>query len=397
MVSSHKFLKGKSLYTLKNIVAFIFLWTVLSLESKVYSQQPTFAPPTNLIVKDTPDDAGGSIDVYWKKSMDDGGGSNSVTGYVILRSMDGEFEKIGEEPAGTEHFTDSKTVDGKKYFYKVYATDGKDKSESEVAGPVSSVSNWFYFGRINILVPLIIFSFVVFFFIMKAKKGAELFIRRISGLQAVDEAIGRATEMGKPVLFVPGIGDMSYLETIASMSILRRVARKTAEYETPLVIPNSDPIVFNVAQEIVRNSYLDAGRPDAYIGDNIRFLTSDQFGFAAGVDGIMNREKPGANFLLGWFMAESLILAETGYSTGAIQIAGTAQLPQLPFFVTACDYTLIGEELYAASAYLSREPMLVAAVKGQDWGKALIIFIIILGVVLETLGVTGLTKWFGIH
>ena len=83
----------------------------------------------------------------------------------------------------------------------------------------------------------------------------------------------------------------------------------------------------------------------------------------------MLREKPAAIFLQGTFYAESLILAETGNSVGAIQIAGTDSEHQLPFFIAACDYTLIGEELYAASAYLSREPMLLGSLRGQDWGQ----------------------------
>jgi len=76
---------------------------------------------------------------------------------------------------------------------------------------------------------------------------------------------------------------------------------------------------------------------------------------------------------MGYFMAESLLLAEVGAGVGAIQIAGTDVDSQLPFFFTACDYTLIGEELYAAGAYLSKEPMLVSALKVQDFGKFLFI------------------------
>ena len=82
---------------------------------------------------------------------------------------------------------------------------------------------------------------------------------------------------------------------------------------------------------------------------------------------------------LGAFFAESLIMAETGNSIGAIQIAGTAMPAQLPFFVAACDYTLIGEELFAASAYLSREPKLLGSLKGQDVGKFFVLFFAILG------------------
>jgi hypothetical protein len=132
-----------------------------------------------------------------------------------------------------------------------------------------------------------------------------------------------------------------------------------------------------VAQEIVRSAYMDAGRPDVYREQDIYFLTQDQFSYTAAVCGIMVRDKPAANFLMGYYYAESLLLAETGQSTGAIQIAGTDSQAQLPFFITTCDYTLIGEELYAASAYLSREPLLLGSLKGQDLVKLVMMLLIV--------------------
>ena len=93
------------------------------------------------------------------------------------------------------------------------------------------------------------------------------------------------------------------------------------------------------------------------------------------------------------YFAESLLLTETGASTGAIQIAGTDSDHQLPFFVTTCDYTLIGEELYAASAYLSREPIQVGTLRGQDIGKALILAVLLSGTVLATAGAVFDAQW----
>ena len=116
--------------------------------------------------------------------------------------------------------------------------------------------------------------------------------------------------------------------------------------------------------------------------------------FNAAIDGMIVREKPATMFYMGAFFAESLILAETGNSVGAIQIAGTAQPAQLPFFVAACDYTLIGEELFAASAYLSREPRQLGSLKGQDIGKGLFILCIIVGVILATLNVWDMSVIF---
>ncbi|MCP4230293.1 MAG: hypothetical protein GY771_09120 [bacterium] len=201
----------------------------------------------------------------------------------------------------------------------------------------------------------------------------------------MEEAIGRATEMGKPILFVSGLGDASDIATIAAMTILARVAKKTAEYETPLIVPCYDPIVMIVEREMVQAAYTEVGRPDAYDENMVFFVTQSQFGYVAAVDGIMLREKPATNFYMGAFYAESLILAETGAETGAIQIAGTDRVTQLPFFITACDYTLMGEELYAASAYLSRDALLLGSLKGQDWAKGIIIVILIVGVIVISL------------
>ena len=249
-------------------------------------------------------------------------------------------------------------------------------------------------GKKWIFLAVILYSATVVYCIYNARSGKELFIRRIPGLEAVDEAIGRATEMGRSIMYILGLGGVSNVATIASMNILSQVAQKTADYETPLRVPCNDPIVMNVVREMVRTAYLNEGRPDAYNEENIFFLTESQFAYAAGVDGMMVREEPAAVFLQGSFFAESLILAETGNSIGAIQIAGTDKEHQLPFFIAACDYTLIGEELFAASAYLSREPMLLGSLKGQDYGKVMIFGAIVIGVILELFGITWLTTFF---
>jgi hypothetical protein len=156
-------------------------------------------------------------------------------------------------------------------------------------------------------------------------------------------------------------------------------------------------MVMVTCREIMKEAYTNAGRPDAYNDDMVYYLTDDQFGYAAACDGLFVREKPAAIFLQGHFFAESLILAETGNYVGAIQIAGTAQPAQIPFFIAACDYTLIGEELFAASAYLSRDPKLLGSLKGQDVGKFVFLAAILIGVILKTLGVFNLSPWFSVR
>jgi hypothetical protein len=253
----------------------------------------------------------------------------------------------------------------------------------------SESTSLFRTDRINILVLFIIFCAVVLLYIRSARRGKEFFVRKITGLEAVEEGVGRATEMGRPVLFIPGIDELDEIQTIAGLSILSRVAKITAQYSTPLLVPVRYPLVLAAAQESVRGAYLDAGKGDDYDPEMAQYVAGEQFAFVAAVHGIMHRDKPATNVYMGAFYAESLLLAEEGQASGAIQIAGTANPEQLPFFIAACDYTLMGEELFAASSYLSKEPLMLGSLKGQDWMKILLIICIVLGVIFETLNIGG--------
>ncbi len=244
---------------------------------------------------------------------------------------------------------------------------------------------YFAFDKINLFVILILLVTAILFFVLKARRGKTLSIRKIAGLEAVEEAVGRATEMGKSVLFVPGSRDLDDLQTLAGLSILGSVARMTAQYEARLDVPVNRSLVMAAGQETVKEAYLAVGRPDLYRPEMVHYITDEQFGYVAALEGIMVRERPAACFYMGAFLAESLILAETGNSIGAIQVAGTAMPVQLPFFVAACDYTLIGEELFAAAAYLSQDRRMMGSLKGQDVGKAVAMFAIVIGSLLATI------------
>ncbi len=256
------------------------------------------------------------------------------------------------------------------------------------------VSNWFDTDKIVMLIATAIFAFMVFFMIRKARKGHDLYLRPIAGIQEIDNAIGRATEMGRPILFVPGLSGIGDVATLAGLAILGKVAKKAAEYDTRILVPCRDYIVLPIAQSIVREAHYEAGRPDTYDKNSVFFITTSQFAFVAGVNGIMIREKTATNFYMGMFYAESLIMTETGTVTGAIQISGTDAVTQIPFFITTCDYTLIGEELYAAAAYLAREPKLLGTLKAQDYFKFLVLTFIIAGTILSSLHVTFLINTF---
>ena len=244
---------------------------------------------------------------------------------------------------------------------------------------------WFHSDKTALLLWIVFIGAAVTVSVWLAKSGRPIRIRRIAALEAVDNAVGRATEMGRSILFVPGIQDMDNIQTVAGLTMLGRVAKTAAEYDATIEVPTCRSLVMEAARDTVRASYLSAGRADGYSADRITYITDDQFGYVAHVVGNMVREKPATCFYMGCFFAESLIFSETGNAIGAIQIAGTAESSQLPFFVAACDYTLIGEEFFAASAYLSGEPAQLGTLRGQDVGKFAVAVMILLGVIASTI------------
>jgi hypothetical protein len=384
------------------------------------AQAQPVSSPSDVRVFDAPNDAGGALTVLWAPDQLDQAGAR----YQILvrpAHTDGaaagqvDAKILAEVPANTHYVRDVKgpwwsrpgpaayhlfelksskdleLKDGEPYAVAVVRVLGDARAAAPAQQAVPA-PNWFNSNQLNNLVLVLLFAAVVFGSI-KAARRRETFLRRIPGLDAVDEAIGRATELGKPILYLTGAGDMSEPATIAAAVILGRVAKRVAAYETDLLVPHRDPIVMAVCQEITKQSYLEAGKPDVFKEVSNFFITTDQFSYTAAVDGIMLRRKPAANFFMGSYFAESLLLTETGASTGAIQIAGTDSDHQLPFFVTTCDYTLIGEELYAASAYLSREPVQVGTLRGQDLGKAFLLGVLGIGTVLATLAILFQAQW----
>jgi hypothetical protein len=345
----------------------------------------SLAPATSLLATEHKYDDGDQVDLRWVPSIDDQILHGRVIGYNLYRTDDsGSTKLVAELGPGSDVHVDEGVEKGRSYTYYLIALADRDSSMSVRTAAIVPQAEWINWDRAYLFLILLIISASVVIYIETAKRGKKLFIRKIAGLDAVDEAIGRATEMGRPILFIPGIQDMNDVQTIAGVTILGHVSRIIADYDTKLYMPVSRSLVMTAARETIKTSYLAAGRPDAYSDDMVPYVTDEQFGYVAAVDGYMVRQKPATCFYLGAFFAESLIMAETGNSIGAIQIAGTAMPTQLPFFVAACDFTLIGEELFAASAYLSGEPKQLGSLKGQDVGKGVAMAIIVLGALAAT-------------
>lgn len=230
----------------------------------------------------------------------------------------------------------------------------------------------------------ILLIFPVIYYIYKAKRAYKIEIRKIPGIDAIDSAIGRTVELGRPISFTSGLTGISPL-LYACLGVLRHIAQKAAVYNQKLFVPCSDPEALVLTDATIQNAYKSKKKLSQYDPTTLRFLSEEQFAYASGYMGLVHRENVGAAFLFGRFAAESLILAEAGQQIGATQVAATTSPEQVPFFITSCDYTIIGEELFAAGAYLSKDPVQTGSLKAQDIGKVIISLVIALGCLFATI------------
>lgn len=388
---------------------------VLSITAATAAAQPT-EPVTKLTAKAPDNDDGKHIAVTFERAKSSVEAKRAIVSVVFrvpatrtteappppiidekaplqVKLFVGDWSIVAVLEGGETEHVDEVAPDS-RFIYAVAEVrrddDGNFLSASSVviSPPASPRAAWFHTKRVGILGIVVLITGLIAYYIPKARKNPKgIFIRRMPGVDAIEDAVGRSTEMGRPVLYVTGLEEIQDIQTLASLLILGHVAELTANYDTEIKVANYYPMTMVVAEEIVRQGYANAGRMDAHRPENVMFITAEQFAFAAGVNGIILRDRPATNIYFGKFYGESLLLAETGFLTGAVQIAGTAELAQLPFFVAACDYCLIGEEMYATSAYLSREPTLLANLKAGDGFKLAAMVFIVAGAVLATAGV----------
>jgi len=368
------------------------LWLLLigAVPSAVLGSPSTKA---TVMATDRPNDGGGAIRLGWEP-LD----AHSAKVEIHRSEGEGQAVKVGEVRPNETKFIDKRSAgipleDGVVYRYELRALreDGSLVAARH-SGPVRSEASWLHRGRIANLVVLLGLIGIFFLLFARGKRGKDYYIRPIAGLVAFHDAVGRAAEMGRSIIYAPGLGSVGDPATVASMALLSDVAMRAARMRTRVKVPNYSPLTWPVAQSVVRDAYARAGREESYDPHDIPYLTSRNMTYAAAVSGMMVRERSASNFLIGHFYSESLILAETGASTGAVQIGGTDSEVQLPFFITTCDYTLIGEELFAAGAVIDGNPTSRATIAAHDWFKVAAMVVIGFGFLLSLLGLFGVEE-----
>jgi len=221
-------------------------------------------------------------------------------------------------------------------------------------------------------------------------------IRSMPGVEALEEAVGRAVELNRPVHYSEGhplAGKMYDVwqgpQYLAGLSVLAYVAKMCAQKGARLICSIGHSELLPLVKESLRTQYRMENKLEEFNEDDIYFFPEQSY--ALGTVRTIEQEKVGANILFGTYWGQdTLMLPEAGVYAGAMQIGATAGIGSLPFFIAAMDYVLIGEELFVAGAITSEDPIQIAAIVGQDVGKIYAILLSVLGILMATMGMT----WF---
>ncbi|MFX0204459.1 MAG: DUF6754 domain-containing protein [Candidatus Hodarchaeota archaeon] len=235
---------------------------------------------------------------------------------------------------------------------------------------------------------LVLFWGLVVYVGWTASKGKPLQLRRLVQIDAIDEAVGRCAEMGRPCVHFPGsysTAQKAWLTVaLAGINCLRHVSYQCATAGVPFYVGSITLDLIPLMDDVVRSSYLEAGHIDDYdSAEQIRYIgSSGQTSQAP----MVLRLKPAYVSMIGSYSSDFIFGAEPAKRVGAVVISGDARMSQQATMAVTSDYFLCGEEVYAASAYITKDPLLLGQVVGQDFCEFIFILMLIVGFILSGIG-----------
>lgn len=252
------------------------------------------------------------------------------------------------------------------------------------------------FGTSTVFMIIIGLVFLILFFAAwsQIERGQRPVLRLLPPLNRLRRIIEESAETGTAVHYSPGNGILSgqgsTAETLNGLTTQTSVSRIAARTKGRTVVTTNDALTYQVAQDINRVEYIEAGREEDYEPTDVRFITQqDRTAYIAGITAITSEEQVSGNILLGHFGDEVLLATDRAVRRDLPQVTGSTQVEALPLLLTTAglENTLLGEELYATPAYIDRQAPHLASLQVQDWLRLAVIAAIIIGTILATIGV----------
>lgn len=215
-------------------------------------------------------------------------------------------------------------------------------------------------------------------------------LRNIPAFARLERAVGLAVESGTRLHVSLGHGGINGLEggaALVGLSVLQRIARAASISDRPPVATSGEGVIGILSQDTLRNAYILLGSSERYDPQLGQVSGLTPFSYATGALALLQDQQVSANVLAGRFGPEVALITDASEQKGILTLSGSDNLPAQAVLYATSEETLIGEDFFAASAYLQAGPLHLASLRAQDILRWILIFIILVGTALKLLGV----------
>ncbi len=213
-------------------------------------------------------------------------------------------------------------------------------------------------------------------------------LREIEALRNLPETVGEAVESGRRLHLSLGSGQIGQTDTattLAGLTAASLIASVAVVSDKPPVITSADGAAMMLAQDVLKQVYKQQNAADRYDGDAARVVGLTPMAFATALTPLIKDEAVAGNVLIGPVGPEAILLTEAASRARVTTIAGSDNPAAQAVLFAAADHPVVGEDVYAVSAYLGRSRAHVASLRAQDGMRFVLALVIIVGVIWNSL------------
>lgn len=213
--------------------------------------------------------------------------------------------------------------------------------------------------------------------------------RRIDAYERLNKSVGLAVENGTRLHISLGRGNLFTTRgasALAGLAMLRKLSERTSLSDRPPIVTTGDASLAILSQDTLQSGYRAAGAEEQYRFSTGRLTGLTPFSYAVGTVPVTRDENVSTNVFMGDFGAESALLVEAAERENSDLIAASDNISAQSVFYASSQDPLIGEELFAAGAYVGAGAVHEASLTVQDILRWLIIVAIVIGSVLKFVG-----------
>ena len=236
---------------------------------------------------------------------------------------------------------------------------------------------------------LLVFAAILLLALTFWRRRSPASLRIIDAYERLNRSVGLAVENGTRLHISLGRGNLFTARggsALAGLAMLRRLAERTSVSDRPPIATSGDASLAILSQDTLQSGYRAAGAEEQYRFSTGRLTGLTPFSYAAGALSTIHDENVSANIIIGDLGTEAALLVEASDRQNTNLIAASDNLSAQSVFYASSQEPLIGEELFAAGAYVGAGASHEASLNVQDILRWLLILALILGSLLKFIG-----------